>query len=97
MPMNPMMARRHFERAVAIDPRYAEPYAGLAETYIAAGFFINPLAPMEVFPKVKELTTKAIELDPNLASAYVSRGVARVHSEWDWKAAEAGLPSGRSS
>ncbi len=89
MPMNPMMARRHFERAVAIDPRYAEPYAGLAETYIAAGFFINPLAPMEVFPRVKELTTKAIELDPNLASAYVSRGVARVHSEWDWKAAEA--------
>ncbi|HEY0593084.1 MAG TPA: protein kinase, partial [Thermoanaerobaculia bacterium] len=88
MPMNPMMARRHFERAVAIDPRYAEPYAGIAETYVAAGFFINPIAPMEVFPKVKELTVKAIELDPTVASAYVSRGVARVHSEWDWKAAE---------
>jgi eukaryotic-like serine/threonine-protein kinase len=88
MPMKPMMAQQYFQRAIQIDPAYAAPYAGLADSFVSIGFFINPIAPMQVFPKIKELSTRAITLDDSNASAHVSLGVARLHSEWDWAGAE---------
>ena len=88
MAMKPMMAVQHFERAIQLDPNYAAAYAGLADTYVSIGFFVNPMAPMMVFPKIKEHATKALTIDDTNASAHVSLGVARLHSEWDWAGAE---------
>jgi tetratricopeptide (TPR) repeat protein len=86
--MKPMMALQRFQRAIELDPGYGAAYAGLAETYVSIGFFVNPMAPMQVFPKIKELATKALAIDDTNASAHVSLGVARLHSEWDWAGAE---------
>jgi serine/threonine protein kinase/Tfp pilus assembly protein PilF len=88
MPMEPMMAQQHFQRALQIDPNYAAAYAGLADSLVSVGFFVKPMPPMMAFPQIKEFATKAIALDNANASAHVSLGVARLHSEWDWAGAE---------
>ena len=88
MPMSPMMAQQHFQRAIQIDPNYAAAYAGMADSLVSVGFFVKPMPPMMAFPQIKEFATKAITLDDANASAHVSLGVARLHSEWDWAGAE---------
>ena len=66
-------ARRMFVRAAALDPNFARALAGIAEcdcdTYIHYGGSIS-------FDDVLALTARALELEPGLASAHASRGVA---------------------
>jgi serine/threonine protein kinase/Tfp pilus assembly protein PilF len=88
MPMEPMMAQQHFQRALQIDPSYAAAYAGIADSLVSVGFFFKPMPPMMAFPQIKEYATKAIALDDTNASAHVSLAVARLHSDWDWTGAE---------
>src|SRR5262249_53582970 len=64
-----------FQKAIALDPKYAPSYAGLADCYALLGSAPNTtLPPREVFPKAEENARKALELDPNLAEAHVSLG-----------------------
>ena len=39
-------------------------------------------------PRAKEAALRAVELDPNLASAHVRLGYVRLFFDWDWPAAE---------
>jgi tetratricopeptide (TPR) repeat protein len=39
-------------------------------------------------PKAKQAALRAVELDPNLASAHVRLGYVRLFFDWDWSAAE---------
>ena len=39
-------------------------------------------------PKAKEAALRAVELDPNLASAHVNLGYVHLFFDWDWPAAE---------
>jgi tetratricopeptide (TPR) repeat protein len=39
-------------------------------------------------PRAKEAALKAVELDPNLASAHVKLGYVHLFYDWDWPAAE---------
>ena len=70
-------AKEQFEQAIALDPGYAEAYAGLADALQL--LFINHTAlPMdEAFARAEEALDRALELDPNLADAHASLGLLR--------------------
>jgi adenylate cyclase len=67
-------AIQYFEQALQIDPAYALAYCGLADTYGWAGG--QTLPGREAWAREMEFARKAIALDPNLAEAHLSLGVA---------------------
>jgi len=76
-------AREYFEKAVAIAPDYAPPYAGLADYYAVA----NKRLPQVAFDKAKNYAKKALALDETLAEAHLSLANIQ-YGEWDWRSAE---------
>jgi TolB-like protein/Tfp pilus assembly protein PilF len=77
----------YFERAVQKEPGYASAYVGLADCYnMLSNYDILPSK--EVYPKVKEAITKALNINNNLAEAYTSRAFVRMFYEWNWKESE---------
>ena len=59
-----------FERAIGLDPEYAEAWAELGAT-VAMSSFSLPLDEVRATQeRGRELVVRAIEIDPNLASAY---------------------------
>ena len=70
-------ARRLFERAVALDPDFAEAYALLGVTYGAEVMLRWTLDP-SLLEREEELARRALALDPESTEAYVS--LATVHS-----------------
>jgi serine/threonine-protein kinase len=79
-----VLARKHFEEAVQLDPSCASAYAGLADYYWST----NTLPPRTALPKAKEYVLKALEMDSNLAEAHTSLGAIRFLGDWDWPEAE---------
>ncbi|MGA8223079.1 MAG: tetratricopeptide repeat protein [Candidatus Acidiferrales bacterium] len=75
----------YFEQATAIDPKYAQPYAGLADAYALLGSMPNhEISRGEAMPKAKESALKALQLDSSLADAHTSLAFVEMHYEWDW-------------
>ena len=72
-----------YRQAVTRDPSYARAYAGLADCYSLLGV-IGARAPHETFPLARAAVDKALELDPQLASAYTAR--AQIHAVYDFDA-----------
>jgi Flp pilus assembly protein TadD len=72
-----------FEQAIARDPGYALPHAGLADCYNNLGSY-SFVSPRDTFPRAKAAALKALELDPDLAEAQVSLGFAQYIFDWDW-------------
>lgn len=77
----------YFESAIAIDPRYARAFAGLADCHGLLAFSDAP--PAENFPKARAMAEKALQLDPRLAEAYTSLAMVKALFDWDWAGAEA--------
>jgi len=67
-------AIQYFEKALQVDPNYTLAYCGLADTYGWAGG--QTLPGREAWPKEKEFAQKALALDPDLAEAHLSMGMA---------------------
>ena len=61
-----------FQRAIALDPGYAPPYAGLA---IALRLGANDETRARVREEAKVHIARALELDPLLAEAWMARGL----------------------
>jgi len=80
-------AIQYFQEGIRKDPKDARLYAALAEAYDAVTTYYS--SPAEVMPRAKEAALRAVELDPNLASAHVRLGYVRLFFDWDWPAAEA--------
>ncbi len=66
-------ARKLYEQAIALDPGYAEPYAGLAETYVQDWFMGDQPALDRAF----ELAQQAAARDPSLP--FVQEALSTVH------------------
>ncbi len=77
-------AIKHFEKAIELDPDYADPYVGLADTYGLMPIY-NFAEPSDAMPKAKSYAEEAIKLNPNLASAYTSLAWVMHQYEYDWK------------
>ena len=72
----------HFQRAIAVDPKYALAYSGLSESYLQ-GIWHVPFDSAEVLPKALQNARAAIELDDGLAEAHTA--LASVYSlQWKW-------------
>jgi TolB-like protein len=64
-------AERFFDRAIQLDPRFAQAYAGLAETLaLQIGYSGAPRT--ESLAKAETAAGKALQLDPSLAEAWSS-------------------------
>jgi TolB-like protein len=82
-------AIEYFQKAIEIDPDWADPYAGLALAWSTAtegGFGWLPQS--TTLPKIYNNMNKALELDPNSASAHFTKAVKATWTEFDWEKAE---------
>lgn len=68
-----LLARRMFTKAVELDPQYARAYAGIADCESALRDWHADEFPLE---SIMTMSAKALALDPNLAEAHASRGLA---------------------
>jgi len=69
-PADMAKARELCEKAIALDPNYANAYAYLAWTYADDLHFFRPARPQEWHQKAIDMAYKALALDPSLTSPY---------------------------
>jgi TolB-like protein/Tfp pilus assembly protein PilF len=74
----------YFEEAIKRDPKFALAYSGLSDCYIV---LVDQGYAAENLTKVKEMATKALELDDRLAEVHTSLANT-LSCEWDWARAE---------
>ncbi|MBV9960385.1 MAG: tetratricopeptide repeat protein, partial [Acidobacteria bacterium] len=80
-------AIQSYERAIELDPNYAQAYTGIADYYIFLGIYcIMPFAESSLL--AKQAAQRAVELDPELAEAQATLAFALVSHDLDWAAAE---------
>ncbi len=85
---NIIQARDFFEGAIRADPNHALALAALANTYALAAS-LNLLAPQESLPNAEKAARRALEIDPNLATAHIALGNVETDYNWNWAAGEA--------
>jgi tetratricopeptide (TPR) repeat protein len=79
-------AVKYFDEAIAIEPNYAQAYAGLAQAYAELPFADVP--PQAALLKARPAAKQALELDETLAEAHRSMATIYFYYDWDWPAAE---------
>ncbi len=67
-------ARQLFSRAIELDPGYARAYAGVADCY--SYLYMYWEASEDNLKAADDASQKALQLDPDLAEAHISRGLA---------------------
>src|SRR6187549_511392 len=74
------------EKAIDIEPGYAEAYAMSAMAYGHLGSS-GQILPQKAFEIVHRFADKALELDSSLAEGYIAKGNAYLYYDWKWKEA----------
>ncbi len=83
-----MLAVRHFEEAIAIEPGYARAWAGLALVHAVIPItFVPPIPIPEARSRMEEAAGRALALDPTLAEVHAALGLG-YHYSWRWEDAE---------
>src|ERR1700678_2741483 len=81
-------ALAYFKQAIEEDPKYAQAYSGLADTYALLGDWqYGVMTPKEAFPQAKAAAIKALELDSTLGEAHNSLAFVLDGFDWDFDAA----------
>ena len=81
-------ALAYFNQAIEEDPKYAQAYSGLADTYALLGDWqYAVMTPKEAFPKAKAAAIKALELDSMLGEAHNSLAFVQDGFDWDFDSA----------
>jgi len=82
------VALAYFNQAIDEDPKYAQAYSGLADTYSLLGDWqYAVMTPKEALPKAKAAATKALELDSALGEAHNSLAFCLDGFDWDFDSA----------
>ena len=68
-------AIQFLEHAIALDPAFAEAWAGLADSYVVLPFYSLD-STKDMFPKAREAALRALELNPELGSAHATLAYA---------------------
>jgi serine/threonine-protein kinase len=77
-------AIEYFNRAIAADPNYAAPHAGLARIY---GFTAHiALPPNEAYPRAKAEAEKALALDDQSDEGHLALSMAYLFYDWQFAA-----------
>jgi eukaryotic-like serine/threonine-protein kinase len=87
-PENIARARRHFERAVAIDPQYAPAWAFLSITTTQIVDLDGTISPEQRL-RAQAAADRAIALAPDDAMGHVARAYFRRLVLWDWDGSKA--------
>ncbi|MGC2288753.1 MAG: hypothetical protein WA688_02710 [Thermoplasmata archaeon] len=77
-----IVALKYFEEANRIDPTFSLPYARRAHSYIILSS--ETMSPGEAFTHAKELTSKALQLDPNSCEVHSALGNSALQQDRDW-------------
>ena len=80
-------AAEYYQTAMALEPDWAPPYAGLAETKRIQAYAGNP-SYIEVVERTKALTGSALSLDPSNAQAHATLGSVIAMYLWKWEEGE---------
>jgi serine/threonine protein kinase len=81
------LARKCYEQAIALDPEYADPHAGLAAYYVVMNT-LGAIPPQEAAPRGRAACARALEIEPSNALAHAALAVfARIY-DLDWRNAE---------
>jgi len=72
-----LQAREQFEGAIALDPDYADAYAGLADSALLLLNNHQAITPDEAFEVAEASLDNALSLNPNLADAHASLGLLK--------------------
>ena len=80
-------ALEYFQQATDLDPGYSLAWVGIADTWIARGWY-SRLAPRETFPQAKQAALRAIQFDSTLAEGHASLAHIHLEYDYDWVAAE---------
>jgi serine/threonine-protein kinase len=85
-PQDMARAREHFERALAIDPLFAEAHAEFGHLYhLLAIYGLTP--PRDALPFIRAEAARALALDPSLPHGHAVLGTAAMF-DYDWVEAE---------
>jgi TolB-like protein/tetratricopeptide (TPR) repeat protein len=78
----------YYRRAIGLDPTYAAAWAKLGEAILRQ--VANGYVPVQSgLAEAMMSARKAVELDPNLADAYLARASLRMAADFDWQGARA--------
>jgi TolB-like protein/DNA-binding winged helix-turn-helix (wHTH) protein/Tfp pilus assembly protein PilF len=78
------VALAYFDQAIEEDPKYAQAYSGLADTYALLGDWqYSVMVPKKALPKAKDAALKALELDSTLGEAHNSLAFLLDGFDWD--------------
>lgn len=77
----------YFQEAIEKDHNYALAYDGLADCWVALGWY-GYLSPSETFPHAREAVNRALSLDDSLSEAHTSLAFVSVYYDRDWEKAE---------
>lgn len=71
-----------YSQAIALDPTYAEPYAGLAESYELLPEY-GHISQRDAYARAKVAAKRAMELNPDLAAGHRAEAFALFWDDWD--------------
>jgi serine/threonine-protein kinase len=80
-----------FRRALARDSLYAPAHSGLADCYLFLGTLTTTMPLADALRQARASADRAIQLQPGLAEALVSRGYIRLIQDWDYSGGERDL------
>jgi len=85
-----MTAIDYFNQALAIDPEFAEAYAGIAGIWGVLKQ-MDYVSPDEADPEIHRHMNRAIELDVRNDQILYYDGIIKIWTDFDWEAGEASL------
>jgi Tfp pilus assembly protein PilF len=82
-------AESSFRLAIALDPRYAEPHAGLAHAYVTFALGnLGDFEPEKFLLAARREARRALELDSTLAEAHAEEAQVLLFLDMDWAGTE---------
>jgi TolB-like protein len=81
-------AKTKLERAISLDPGYAEAYALLGEYWLDRGAWVGDLGREQVLGKALPLIEKALQLDKNSILAHTAMAELSLYYNWDFESVE---------
>jgi adenylate cyclase len=85
-PADILKAVEFYERAIDIEPSYAQAYAMAASAYSLMGAR-GQMIPDKAFEVVHRYANKALELDDTIAESHIAKANAYLLYDWKWKEA----------
>ena len=77
-----MTARAQFERAIELDPEYAQAHTALAETVLVTLANFRSIARADAYKIASEHLAEALSIDPQLPQAYAVQGLLQM-MQWE--------------